>query len=119
MTVLNPLRDIPQSNIFRKGDIFVLFGELFGRGYANGLVDEARKSGMTIVGITVGRRDENNALRQLTAEELALAETNLGGRIFNIPLMAGFDLDSPAGTPTPTDMLGDMTLKSWQDDKLA
>jgi len=30
----------------------VLFGELFGRGYANGLINEARKAGMTIVGIT-------------------------------------------------------------------
>jgi hypothetical protein len=118
MTALTPLRDIPQSNIFRKGDTFVLFGELFGRGYANGLVDEARKADMTIMGITVGRRDENNALRPLNAEELALAEANLGGKIFNIPLMAGFDLDAPAGTPTPTDMLGGMTLKSWQDDKL-
>jgi hypothetical protein len=73
---------------------------------------------MTIIGITVGRRDENNALRPLTAEELATAEANLGGRIINVPLMAGFDLDAPAGTPTPTDMLGNMTLKSWQDDKL-
>ena len=118
MTVLTPLREIPQSNIFRKGDTFVLFGELFGRGYANGLVDEARKAGMTIMGITVGRRDENNALRPLNAEELATAEANLGGKIFNVPLMAGFDLDAPAGTPTPTDMLGNMTLKSWQDDKL-
>ncbi len=118
MTALTPLRDIPQSNIFRKGDTFVLFGELFGRGYANGLVDEARKAGMTIVGVTVGRRDENNALRPLNVEELAIAETSLGGKIFNVPLMAGFDLDSPAGTPTPTDMLGGMTLKSWQEDKL-
>jgi len=118
MTALSPLRDIPQNNIFRKGDVFVLFGELFGRGYANGLVDEARKAGMTIVGITVGRRDENNALRPLTDEELAIAESSLGGRIFNIPLMAGFDLDAPAGEPTPTDMLGNMTLKSWQEDKL-
>jgi hypothetical protein len=113
-----PLRNVPQSNIFRKGDVFVLFGELFGRGYANGLINEARKSGMTIVGITVGRRDENNALRALTAEELATAEANLGGRIINVPLMAGFDLDAPAGEPTPTDLLADMTLKSWQDDKL-
>ena len=118
MTALTSLRDIPQSNIFRKGDTFVLFGELFGRGYANGLVDEARKAGMNIVGITVGRRDENNALRALTAEELATAEANLGGKIFNVPLMAGFDLDAPAGEPTPTDMLSGMTLKSWQDDKL-
>ena len=112
------LREIPQHNIFRKGDTFVLFGELFGRGYANGLVNEARKAGMTIIGITVGRRDENHALRALTAEELAEAEANLGGHIINVPLMAGFDLDAPAGEPTPTDLLGGMTLKSWQDDKL-
>jgi len=112
------LRDIPKKNIFRKGDVFVLFGELFGRGYANGLIDEARKAGMTIIGITVGRRDENNALRPLTNEELAQAELNLGGRIINVPLMAGFDLDAPAGEATPTDLLGNMTLKSWQDDKL-
>ncbi|MFA6972247.1 MAG: hypothetical protein WC208_12725 [Gallionella sp.] len=112
------LRDIPQSNIFRKGDVFVLFGELFGRGYANGLINEAKKSGMTIIGITVGRRDENNALRALTSEELTEAEANLGGRIINVPLMAGFDLDAPAGEATPTDLLSGMTLKSWQEDKL-
>ncbi len=114
----NSLREIPQGNIFRKDDYFVLFGELFGRGYANGLINEARKAGMTIIGITVGRRDENNALRALTPEEHATAEANLGGRIFNVPLMAGFDLDAPAGEPTPTDLLGGMTLKSWQEDKL-
>ncbi|MBU0689700.1 MAG: hypothetical protein KJ850_00885 [Gammaproteobacteria bacterium] len=113
-----PLRNVPQSNIFRKGDVFVLFGELFGRGYANGLINEARKAGMTIVGITVGRRDENNALRALTAEELATAEANLGGRIINVPLMAGFDLDAPAGEPTPTDLISGMSLKSWQTDTL-
>ncbi len=113
-----PLREVPQTNIFRKGDVFVLFGELFGRGYANGLINEARKAGMTVIGVTVGRRDENNALRALTAEEHAAAEANLGGRIINIPLMAGFDLDAPAGEPTPTDMLADFTLKSWQGDKL-
>ena len=118
MTALTPLRNIPQGNIFRKGDVFVLFGELFGRGYANGLVDEARKAGMTIYGFTVGRRNEDGSLRPLNDEELATAEANLGGKIFNVPLMAGFDLDSPAGTPTPTDMISNMTLKSWQEDKL-
>ncbi|MDD3883332.1 MAG: hypothetical protein PHW66_00165 [Gallionella sp.] len=112
------LREIPSKNIFRKNDVFVLFGELFGRGYANGLVEEARKNGMTILGITVGRRDENNLLRPLTEEELAVAESNLGGRIINIPMMAGFDLDAPPGEPTPTDLLANMTLKSWQTDTL-
>ncbi len=115
---LTSLKQLPQTNIFRKGDVFVLFGELFGRGYASGLVSEARKAGMEIVGITVGRRDENNALRPLNAEELAAAEANLGGKIINVPLMAGFDLDAPAGEPTPTDLLGSLTLKSWEADKL-
>ncbi len=112
------LRQLPQTNIFQKGDVFVLFGELFGRGYANGLVNEARKAGMEIIGITVGRRDENLALRPLSEEELATAEAGLGGKIINVPLMAGFDLDAPAGEPTPTDLLGSMTLKTWMDDKL-
>jgi len=117
MTITS-LKQLPQSNIFRKGDVFVLFGELFGRGYASGLVGEARKAGMEIVGITVGRRDDNNALRPLNAEELAAAEANLGGKIINVPLMAGFDLDAPAGEPTPTDLLGKLTLKTWETDKL-
>ncbi len=118
MTELTSLRHIPTANPFRKGDVFVLFGELFGRGYVNGLIDEARKAGMTIVGITVGRRDENNALRALNAEELAEAEEKLGGRIINVPLMAGFDLDAPAGERNPTEMLSGITLKNWQEEQL-
>lgn len=118
MSVLTPLREMPQQNIFRKGDVFVLFGELFGRGYVNGLLDEARDAGMTILGITVGRRDEDHKLRPLTDEEHKAAEENLGGRIINVPLMAGFDLDSPEGTPTPTDMLAELKLTTWQDAKL-
>ncbi|MDI7863500.1 hypothetical protein MRS76_16210 [Rhizobiaceae bacterium n13] len=112
------LNRLAENKVFRKGDVFVLFGELFGRGYATGLLDEARKAGMDIVGITVGRRDENNALRPLDAEELSAAEARLGGRIINIPLMAGFDLDAPAGGPTPTDLLAAMTLESWELDTL-
>lgn len=112
------LQQLPENRVFRKGDIFVLFGELFGRGYATGLLEEARKAEMEIIGITVGRRDENNALRPLDAEELAAAEARLGGKIINIPVMAGFDLDAPAGSPTPTDLLADMTLASWESDKL-
>lgn len=112
------LESIRENTVFHKGDVFVLFGELFGRGYATGLLDQARKAGMQIVGITVGRRDENNALRPLTGDELAEAEARLGGTIINIPLMAGFDNDAPAGGPTPTDLLAAMTLESWQHDKL-
>jgi hypothetical protein len=118
MTEYKALRHIPQANLFRQGDVFVLFGELFGRGYVNGLIDEARKAGMTILGITVGRRNDDGSLRALTAEEHAEAEAKLGGRIVNIPLMAGFDMDAPTGEQNPTEMLSGVTLKSWQEDKL-
>ncbi|MDB5909020.1 MAG: hypothetical protein JWP34_3134 [Massilia sp.] len=93
MTELTSLRHIPQAKLFRKGDVFVLFGELFGRGYVNGLIDEARNAGMTIVGITVGRRDDNNALRALNGEVLAEADAKLGGRIINVPLLEVFLLE--------------------------
>jgi hypothetical protein len=73
---------------------------------------------MTILGITVGRRNDDGSLRALTAEEHAEAEEKLGGRIINVPLMAGFDMDAPAGEQNPTEMLSGVTLKSWQEDKL-
>ncbi len=118
MSTFTPLREIPQKNIFRKGDVFVLFGELFGRGYVNGLLDEARDAGMTIIGVTVGRREKDQSLRPLTEAEHKEAETNLGGRIINIPLMAGYELDAPEGTLTPTDLIAKMGIKTWQEDKL-
>ena len=118
MPELPSLRYIPQTNLFRKGDVFVLFGELFGRGYVNGLIDEARKSGMSIIGTTVGRRDQNGILRPLTTDELAEAERNLGGTIINVPLMAGFDMDAPTGEESPTQLLAGMNLANWQEYKL-
>jgi len=105
MTPYNPLRLLPETAGYGKGDIFVLFGELFGRGYANGIVDEARKAGMTIIGATVGRRDSNGPLRSLSPEELAEAEANLGGKIINVPLEAGFDLEPAADGLSPVDRL--------------
>uniref|UniRef100_A0A831UEM0 Uncharacterized protein n=1 Tax=Geobacter metallireducens TaxID=28232 RepID=A0A831UEM0_GEOME len=105
MTPYTPLTQLPEAAGYGKGDVFVLFGELFGRGYANGIVDEARKAGMTIIGATVGRRDNNGPLRPLTPEELAEAEASLGGRIINVPLEAGFDLEPAADGLTPVDRL--------------
>lgn len=113
-----PLTHIPENTLFGEGDVFVLFGELFGRGYATGLLEAAKDAGMSVIGITVGRRDDAGALRPLTDEELATAEENLGGRIINVPLMAGFDMDAPEGGATPTEMLGGMTLDNWQEFKL-
>lgn len=106
------------GTLFKKDDVLVLFGELFGRGYASGVVEAAKRAGMQLIGVTVGRRDENNQLRALTAEELATAEAGLGGKIINVPMMAGFDLDAPEGQPTPTDLLNEMTIDTWQEHKL-
>ena len=42
MTSYNPLRALPTRSGYGKGDVLVLCGELFGRGYANGIVEEAQ-----------------------------------------------------------------------------
>ena len=112
----HPLRELPAPHGWKAGDVLVVFGELFGRGYANGIVDEARRAGMTLVGATVGRRDGTDGpLRALNAEELAQAEANLGGRIINVPLEAGFDLEAVDGGPSPAEQLKKVKLDSWRE----
>ncbi|MDD2365080.1 MAG: hypothetical protein PHN84_02845 [Desulfuromonadaceae bacterium] len=105
MTEYIPLQELPETAAYKTGDVLVLIGELFGRGYANGLVDEARRIGMTVIGTTVGRRDNGGVLRALTDEELAAAEALLGGRVVNIPLEAGFDMESVDGIPSVVEQL--------------
>ena len=51
-----PLTHLPDNTLYGEGDVFVLFGELFGRGYATGLIDPANAAGLTIVGRHGGRR---------------------------------------------------------------
>ncbi|MHC1698398.1 MAG: hypothetical protein AB9919_10145 [Geobacteraceae bacterium] len=114
MTTYNPLRTLPGPAGYSKGDVFVLFGELFGRGYANGLVDEARRAGMTIIGITMGRRETDGSLRPLTDEELVESEKVLGGKIINIPLEAGFDMDRSASGSAPVDQLKGIKSDGWE-----
>jgi hypothetical protein len=112
----DPLRDLPAPAGWRPGDVLVVFGELFGRGYANGIVDEARRAGMTLVGATVGRRDGSDGpLRPLHPEELAAAEANLGGRIVNVPLEAGFDLEAVEGAPSPAEQLKRLKGDNWRE----
>ncbi len=113
-----PLNRLPQNTVFGAGDVFVLCGELFGRSYATGLIDAAKAAGMKVIGLTVGRRGDTGALCQLSDAELAHAEANLGGKIINVPVMAGFDMDAPEGALTPTAMLDGMTLDNWQSFKL-
>ena len=105
MTTYNPMRRLPATAGYKQGDLLVLCGELFGRGYANGIVDEAKRRGMAIIGTTMGRRDADGSLRPLNPEELAEAEATLGGRIINIPIEAGFDMEPDKSGLTTIDRL--------------
>ncbi|MBL0691129.1 MAG: hypothetical protein JJV97_02230 [SAR324 cluster bacterium] len=107
------LDHIPEQNKFKAGDLFILCGELFGRGYASGLVNAAKKANMKIIGFSVGRR-EKGVLRKLTTDELEKAQENLGGEIINLPLEAGFDLEKVNNT-TIVDLLNTVKLNNWQD----
>ena len=49
-----PMTTLPATAGYKAGDVLVLVGELFGRGYDNGLLEEAKRLGMTIIGTTVG-----------------------------------------------------------------
>jgi hypothetical protein len=113
MTLYNALREIPETAGFKAGDVLFLCGELFGRGYANGIVDEARAKGMTVIGSTVGRREGDGTLRALTDEELATAESSLGGKIINIPLEAGFDLEPGKDGITVVDRVKGVKPDEW------
>ncbi len=118
MTSYNPMRELPARSGYGKGDVLVLCGELFGRGYANGIVEEAARRGMTIIGTTVGRRDADGTLRRLTAAELSEAEQNLGGRVINIPLEAGFDLQPADDDLSPADQLKGVKPDAWESVRL-
>lgn len=88
MTAFHPLRTLPDLASYSEGDVLVIFGEVFGRGYVNGLIDAAEARGMSVIYGTVGRRDGDGALRPLTPEEL---DEKGHGPIINLPLEAGFD----------------------------
>lgn len=107
------MQEIPAAAGFKEGDVLFLCGELFGRGYANGIVDEAKAAGMTIIGSTVGRRDADGTLRALNDEELAGAEANLGGKIINIPLEAGFDMEPGSDGISPVDRFKGVKPDDW------
>lgn len=109
----NPLTRIPEQAPWKEGDTLLLVGELFGRGYANGIVEEARRRGMTIVGTTVGRRDADGTLRPLTDQELEAAESLLGGRIVNVPIEAGFDMEASDDGRSPCDLLKGVKPDQW------
>ncbi len=106
-----PLRTKPAAKKFQKGDVLVLFGELFNKGYANGLVEEAEKNGLTVIRATVGRRDAEGNLRALSNAE----SENIPQPFINIPLEAGFDLEKDEHGKSPTDYLHGIKLSEWQN----
>lgn len=109
------LRTLAPRSPFGAGDTLVVFGEVFERGYVNGLIDEAKKAGLNIIYSTVGRRDENLNLRPLTSDELAAKGH---GPIVNIPLEAGFDLELDNDGQRPVDQLKEYGLTGWETARL-
>ncbi|OFZ17886.1 MAG: hypothetical protein A2Z20_10630 [Bdellovibrionales bacterium RBG_16_40_8] len=115
MSTFTPLRKLPEKGEFTAGDTLVVFGEVFERGYVNGIIEEAKNAGLNIIYSTVGRRDENLKLRKLTTEEIADKKQT---PLINIPLEAGFDLEPDADGIRPIDQLKDYGLTGWEDAKL-
>jgi len=113
MTEYKAMQQLPDNAGYKAGDVLVLIGELFGRGYANGLVDEAKRLGMTVIGTTVGRRDPDGSLRPLNSDELAESEALLGGKIINVPLEAGFDMEATADQPSVVEQLKKARPDDW------
>lgn len=112
-TQYHAIRELKQNNHFKKGDVLVLFGELFSKGYANGLVEEAEKRGMTVIRSTVGRREKDGTLRKLTAEESELQTKPF----INVPLEAGFDLEKTSFGTSPAEALKEVKLGDWESFK--
>ncbi|MEM6682048.1 MAG: hypothetical protein AAF607_07380 [Pseudomonadota bacterium] len=111
MTAFHPLRAIPDLADYGSGDVLVVFGEVFGRGYVNGLIDAAKARGMNVIYGTVGRRDSDGTLRPLTEEEIA---EKGHGPIINVPLEAGFDKEDMGTGETLIDALNAIG-KDWVD----
>lgn len=104
------IRNLKKDTTFKQGDVLVLFGELFNRGYANGLVDEAERRGMKIIRTTVGRREKDGILRPLNSEESAA----ISQPFINVPLEAGFDLEPDDQGISPVDQLKEVKLAEWE-----
>jgi hypothetical protein len=94
----------------------VIFGELFSRGYANGIVDRARQAGVQVISSTVGRRDPSAGLRPLNPEELSTHSER--DSLINVPLEAGFDLTPGPNGLTPVDRLQSLKMSDWEKAEL-
>ena len=111
---LPAVRNLIRDKTFGSGDVMVVFGEIFSRGYANGILDEAQKAGMKVIRSTVGRRTADNQLRNLTPEELESQPKDF----INIALEAGFDLEKSSKGNSPCDQLAGVKMNDWDKVKL-
>ena len=111
---MESLKKIPDLSGYKKGDVVVLFGELFDKGYANGVVEEAKKQGLTIVYSTVGRRNSDGTLRPLTKEE----SSHIPKPFINQPLEVGFDMEPDSKGICPCDQLKSIKIKDWDQEHL-
>jgi hypothetical protein len=114
MKDLHTMSLTPENKVFKKGDLLVIYGEVFEKGYVNGLIEEAKKIGMSVVAGTVGRRDEHQNLRVLTEEELSQKTEKT---INTAPLEAGFDL-CKGKEKSPVDQLYGVKRDEWNTVKL-
>lgn len=112
MYPFNPIRKQPSLPTFSNEDTLVIFGEVFQRGYVNGMIEEAKRHGMNVIYSTVGRRDEKNKLQKLNTEQL---ESKNQQPIVNVPLEAGFDLTSWKDGSTLVDKLSPYKMSQWKD----
>ena len=109
------LKKVPTVASFGPKDYVVVFGEVFGKGYANGFLKAASQMKMNVIGSTVGRRDGNGPLRELNSDELTSARSIFPFKhFFNIPLEAGFDLESAASGRTPVNQTEGTKMDGWQ-----
>ena len=110
-----PVRDLQSKAPYNNQDVLVIFGEVFSRGYVNGLIEEAEKHGMKVIYSTVGRRDAEGKLRPLTEQEIQ--EKNQLPMI-NVPLEAGFDMVPSSKGQSPCDQLQGIKLSEGLSAKL-
>ncbi len=66
MLQFTPIRTLQKPTDYSNKDVLVIFGEVFARGYVNGLIEEAQKRQMKVIYSTVGRRDAEGKIRALT-----------------------------------------------------
>ena len=110
---LQAIREIKNIE-FNNSDTLVIFGEVFSGGYVSGLIRSAQAKGMKVIYSTVGRREPEGKLRKLTQEELESQPKPF----INIPLEAGFDMESSHSGERPIDLCQNIKLKEWADASL-